>query len=100
MNPLHSPRKEHSKKEFGKKNSGEKFGESRLLPGANLVLRPALIPPDPINHICSLTGKWILKNYFTYRSVQIFKILFQGFNSPESDPPHKIMQYWVYYSTQ
>jgi len=20
--------------------------------------------------------------------------------SPESDPPHKIMQYWVYYSTQ
>ena len=22
------------------------------------------------------------------------------FNSPESDPPHKIMRYWVYYSTQ
>jgi len=27
------------------------------------------------------------------------KILFQGFCSPESDPPHKIMQSWVYYST-
>jgi len=22
------------------------------------------------------------------------------FHSPESDPPHKIMRYWVYYSTQ
>jgi len=22
------------------------------------------------------------------------------FNSPESDPPHKIMRYWIYYSTQ
>jgi len=22
------------------------------------------------------------------------------FYSPESDPPHKIMRYWVYYSTQ
>ena len=28
MNPLHSPVKEHSKMEFGKKNSKEKFGES------------------------------------------------------------------------
>ena len=36
-------------------------------------------PPDPINHVCSLTGRWISKNHFTYRSVQIFKILFQGF---------------------
>jgi len=23
-----------------------------------------------------------------------------NFNSPESDPPHKIMRYYVYYSTQ
>jgi len=29
-----------------------------------------------------------------------FKILFQAFDSLESDPPHKIMRYWVYYSTQ
>jgi len=33
-------------------------------------------PPDPINHSCSLTGKQIPENYVTYRSVQIFKILF------------------------
>ena len=31
---------------------------------------------------------------------EIFTILFQGFYSSESDPPHKIMQYWFYYSTQ
>jgi len=24
----------------------------------------------------------------------------EGFYSQESDPPHKIMNYWVYYSTQ
>jgi len=29
MNPLHSPRNEHSKTEFGKKNSEKKFGESK-----------------------------------------------------------------------
>ena len=41
-----------------------------------------------------------LKKYFTYRSVQKFKILFRGFSPPEFDPPHKIMRYWFYYSTQ
>jgi len=42
------------------------------------------------------------KKYFTCRSVpwQIFKILFRGFYSPGSDPPHKIMRYWFYCSTQ
>jgi len=30
--------------------------------------------PDPINHIYSLTGKYISKNCFTSRSVQICKI--------------------------
>jgi len=39
------------------------------------VLQSA-IPPDPIHHVCSLTGKYIPENYFTYRPVQIFKILF------------------------
>ena len=34
------------------------------------------IPPDPINYVCSLTGKSISEKYFTYRSVQIIKILF------------------------
>ena len=30
-------------------------------------------PPDPINHLCSLTGKQISENHFTYRSVQYVK---------------------------
>ena len=37
-------------------------------------------PPDPINHVYSLPGKInITKKYFTYRSIQIFKIMFRGF---------------------
>ena len=36
-------------------------------------------PPDPINHVCSLAGKWICEKYFTYRSVQILKIMFPRF---------------------
>ena len=55
-------------------------------------------PPDLSNHLCSLTGEEISEKLFTYRSVQIFKILFRRFYSPESDPPHKIMRYWFYYS--
>jgi len=38
-----------------------------------------LIPPDPINHVYSLPGKYMSQKYFTYTSVQIFKILFRGF---------------------
>jgi len=38
--------------------------------------------------------------YFTYCPVQIYKIMFRRIYSPEFDPPHKIMRYWVYYSTQ
>ena len=30
-------------------------------------------PPDPINHVCSLSGSQISGNYFTYPSVQTFK---------------------------
>ena len=44
-----------------------------------------LKPPDPINHAYSLTGKYMSQKYFTYPSVQIFKILFQGFYSPKSN---------------
>ena len=36
-------------------------------------------PPDPISHVCSLTGKYISRNYFTHRPVQIFKILLRRF---------------------
>ena len=57
------------------------------------------VPPDPINYCCSLTGECISQKYFTYRSVQIFTMLFQGFFAPGSDPPHKIMRYWFYSST-
>ena len=57
-------------------------------------------PPDPINDVCSLTGKYMLPMYFTYYLVQISKIMFRRFLFPESDPPHKIMPYWVYFSTQ
>ena len=56
--------------------------------------------PDPNNHLCSLTGKYISEKYFTYRSVQIFEILLEAFYSPESDTRHKIMQDWFDYSTQ
>jgi len=38
-----------------------------------------------MNDLYSLTGKYIPRKYFTYRSVQIFKILFQGFYTPKSD---------------
>jgi hypothetical protein len=34
------------------------------------------------------------------RIVQYKYLLFQAFCSPESDTPHKILRYWVYYSTQ
>ena len=34
----------------------------------------------------------------THTWVHIIKILFWGFYSPESYPPHKIKQYWFYYS--
>jgi len=32
-----------------------------------------IYPPDPINHVCSLTGEQISENYLTYRSVQYLK---------------------------
>ena len=56
-------------------------------------------PTDPINYLCSLTGMCISEKYFSYCSVQTFKMLFQALNAPGSDPPHKIMRYWFYFST-
>jgi len=56
-------------------------------------------PPDPTIYLCSLTGMSISQKHFTYRSVQIFKMLFQGLYTPGSDLPHKIMRYWFYSST-
>jgi len=55
--------------------------------------------PDLINYLCSLTGVCIIWKYFTNRSVQIFKMLFQRFWAPGSDSSHKIMRYWFYSST-
>jgi len=50
-------------------------------------------PPDLIDALCSPPGN-ISEKYFTYRPVQN-----NLFDSPESDPPHKVMRYWFYYST-
>jgi len=47
-----------------------------LLPLNNMALS---CPPDSISHVCSLTCKSISQKYFTYRPVQIFKIMFQRF---------------------
>jgi len=41
---------------------------------------------------------WMDFFFFTYRSVQIFKILFWGLCAPGSDPPHTIMRYQCYSS--
>jgi len=38
-----------------------------------------IVPPDPISPVCSLTGKYILLKHFTYRKVQIFKIILRRF---------------------
>jgi len=37
------------------------------------------LPPDPISHVCSLTATSISRKHFTYRPVQIFKIMFRRF---------------------
>jgi len=54
------------------RNSG---GESEAPEEKKFLRRP----PDPINHVYSLPGKYMSQKYFTYPSVQIFKILFRGF---------------------
>jgi len=56
-------------------------------------------PTQTIIHVPLLVNRF-QKKYFTYRSIQIFKILFWRYYSPESDPPQKIMRYWFYYSIQ
>jgi len=43
-----------------------------------MLLRDSWLP-DPIRHVCSLTGKYILRKHFTYRPVQIFEIMFRRF---------------------
>ena len=50
------------------------------------LCRPVALyqPPDPINHVYSLPGKQISNFFFTYPSIQIFKILFRGFFSQKS----------------
>jgi len=73
----------------------ESFQTYKSVPMSHLLT----YPPDPINNLCSLTGVCISQKIFSYLSVQIFKILFQGFYAPGSDPPHKIMRYWFYFST-
>ena len=55
-----------------------------------------ICPTHTIIHVFLLVNRF--QKHFTYRSVQIFKILFRGFFPPESDPPYKIMRCWFYYS--
>ena len=55
-------------------------------------------PPDPINHVYSLPGKYMSQKHFTYPSVQIFKILFRRFYSQKSNQ-NLILRTRSYYST-
>ena len=52
-----------------------------------------IYPSDPINDLCSFTGKRISGKYFTYCSLQRIKIFFREFYAPGSDPPHKVVRY-------
>jgi len=54
--------------------------------------------PDPMHDLCPLPDCQISGNYFTYWSVQIFKILSGGLRDFKSDPPQKILRYWIYNS--
>ena len=64
----------------------------------NIHIYEHMYLPDPINDLSSLHDCQIAGNCFTYRSVQIYKILCRGTDAPEFDPPHKIMRYWFYCS--
>lgn len=61
------------------------------------VLNQSRRPPDPIKNVYSLPGKYLSMKYFTYTSVQIFKIIVRELYSKKihkkSDPPHKTMLY-------
>jgi len=55
-------------------------------------------PPDPINHVCQVNR--FQKIILLVVQYKYLKSCSRKFYSPESDPPHKIMRYDVYYSTQ
>ena len=58
--------------------------------------------PDPSNHGYSLPGKYISNKYFIYSLIQILTSCSEDLFSKiqqKSDPPHKIMRYFIYYST-
>jgi len=50
--------------------------------------------PHLMNHFCSLLGSQISEHYFTYCSLQIYKILCGQSDPLRSDLPHKIMRCW------
>ena len=58
-----------------------------------------LQPPDPINNVCPLSGIQISEFLLTLPSSTNIEILYGGSEAPKSDPPHKIMWYWIHYST-
>ena len=55
-------------------------------------------PPDPISHVCSLTGKYISRSILLIVQYKYLQSCSGDFYSPGSHPPHKIMRYWFYYS--
>jgi len=78
---------------LGKEN-GRTLGAYKI---ANATQLNPSAPPDPINRVCSISGRKISRNCFTYHSVQIF--MYCAIDAQRSDPPHKIMQYWFNHST-
>ena len=56
-------------------------------------------PPDPIMYV-PLQVNRSQKCILLIVQYKYIKSCSGDFYSPESDPPHKIMRYWVYYSTQ
>ena len=57
-------------------------------------------PPDPTIMYVPLQVNRSQKCILLIVQYKFIKSCSGDFYSPESDPPHKIMRYWVYYSTQ
>jgi len=55
-------------------------------------------PPDPISDVCSLQVNRFAESVLLIVQYRYLKSYSGDFYSPESDPPHKIMRYWFYYS--
>ena len=54
--------------------------------------------PDPISHVVPLQVNRFAESIVLIVQYRYLKSCSGDFTSPESDPPHKIMRYWFYYS--